>query len=1340
MSTPSYYLIASKPSPEEFANPYLVAIVDQILGKMVGDSLENTALDFTINKVGLASTVDFSMTLSQTEDGWLVEGVKFAFDTYGGAITTSMVQAVAVAVAGAALASTGGTIMGAIVAGALVGAAGQYIWSTISSQLPFSDWVDLIANTQDVEIQYVVDGQARAGVMYANLASADYDEALSGLAGFAVASPGGRFEVYLNKTKSGTYTIYEDNGISSLARAMGVSSTEFSNWTGLDSHGREAKNGSLLISDSLHNLAYADTEASIALRVLSEDAQETEAIKVKFDNLKIGLSAHSNSGLLVVIGNDDTSTEYLSAGAHSSIVIGGAGNDIIAGSNENDRLFGDTSTMSSNGDDHNELYGYGGDDLIVGGGGGDEIHGGDGADRLYGGLGSDTIFGDKFNDIIFGDREVDTDADGDDKLAGGEGKDVLNGGGGHDILIGGDADFSKLDLATPHTEWDDGETDLLLGGAGNDEYYTYSNRIAVELPFDHKSVIPFYNQVDLIDAMEMDFTAHFQFQDYSGATVTFELTAEMVAQAVEEYAETSVYALGRVLVNDGRESINAGVTGYMWGNNLMLIAYLGAGGAFSVLGGLYQFSRYPHKPIFGTPEDDSLFGSGGADHMYGGEGSDTFYSSTGNDTYDGDANGSTGSLAAKATSSAQFSASSAELTIDEVNYEGTLSDYTVTQNSDGSISIARDADDIDTLIDIETVSFADGSLYVLSDLVSGPQDPTLISGTSGDDELVGSYQNEILNGGTGDDTLSGGAGSDIYVYASGDGNDTIADEASYINNVDVLRFTDINASDVTVAASGFDLLITIIGTGHVITVTDQYRYSGETIGIDKVEFADGSSWDYQKIQSIAWKYGTDDDDTLSGREGYQDTFVGGHGDDILIDGDGSDHYLYSSGDGSDIIRDSGGWSPEDTDVLRFTDLNASDLTFTASGSDLIIGVLSTGGTITVDRQYDFFGSHFGVEKVEFADGSSWGFEKLQSFAWINGTDSDDILVGTSNADVLNGGKGNDLLMGGAQEDVYIYSKGDGSDHINDGPVDDYLSDILHFTDLNRSDLLFQRDGSDLKISIIETGDIITVDNQYPTDGGYGAGIEGIKFADGTSWNSDDLEKFDWIIGTSQGETLTGTAGNDTLDGRFGDDLLKGTTGNDTYLWSSYDGSDQIDESTGATTDVDVLKFDFSVSPADVVLERDGDNLKVVVHLSDDYSETIAVVGQFSSGDGSNGVESIQFDDGTVWDRDYIETAPAASESNIIAMNGAASTAASQADTSAELVSADIFNFPTTSIAVERSDDGSRTSYDLITEHQTGDVPIHSADIISLEDFTAQLQSDDHNTDLWFEPEPIGALI
>src|SRR5215204_5917089 len=131
-----------------------------------------------------------------------------------------------------------------------------------------------------------------------------------------------------------------------------------------------------------------------------------------------------------------------------------------------------------------------------------------------------------------------------------------------------------------------------------------------------------------------------------------------------------------------------------------------------------------------------------------------------------------------------------------------------------------------------------------------------------------------------------------YIYTAGDGNDAIGDTGAE-SDVDSLWLSDLKASDVTLGRSlldARDLVVTINATAEVITVSSQFF----GIGIEQLQFSDGTSLDRSQIAQAAWLRGTPDADWISGTPG-DDTFVGGGGDDVQDGGDGSDTYIYAAG-------------------------------------------------------------------------------------------------------------------------------------------------------------------------------------------------------------------------------------------------------------------------------------------------------------------------------------------------------------------------------------------------------------------------------------------------------------
>jgi hypothetical protein len=72
--------------------------------------------------------------------------------------------------------------------------------------------------------------------------------------------------------------------------------------------------------------------------------------------------------------------------------------------------------------------------------------------------------------------------------------------------------------------------------------------------------------------------------------------------------------------------------------------------------------------------------------------------------------------------------------------------------------------------------FADGTVWTRADL---RVKLLAQASTSGNDTITGFNVADIIRGGAGNDTINGAGGTDTYLYARGDGNDTITETESY---------------------------------------------------------------------------------------------------------------------------------------------------------------------------------------------------------------------------------------------------------------------------------------------------------------------------------------------------------------------------------------------------------------------------------------------------------------------------------------------------------------------------------------------------------------------------------
>ena len=80
-----------------------------------------------------------------------------------------------------------------------------------------------------------------------------------------------------------------------------------------------------------------------------------------------------------------------------------------------------------------------------------------------------------------------------------------------------------------------------------------------------------------------------------------------------------------------------------------------------------------------------------------------------------------------------------------------------------------------------------------NDILTGGAGRDVLDGGEGDDSITGGNGNDAITGGAGNDTLTGGYGDDTFIYASGDGNDTITDFTDGADTIDLSAMSEIES-------------------------------------------------------------------------------------------------------------------------------------------------------------------------------------------------------------------------------------------------------------------------------------------------------------------------------------------------------------------------------------------------------------------------------------------------------------------------------------------------------------------------------------------------------------------
>ena len=133
--------------------------------------------------------------------------------------------------------------------------------------------------------------------------------------------------------------------------------------------------------------------------------------------------------------------------------------------------------------------------------------------------------------------------------------------------------------------------------------------------------------------------------------------------------------------------------------------------------------------------------------------------------------------------------------------------------------------------------------FASNDILSGMAGDDNLRGYGGNDTLDGGAGKDYLYGGTGDDTLSGGtgendylsgeAGDDTYLFAKGDGNTTISDNAG----VDTIKFMeDISKDEISFTMINNNLNIQYGDDEHILI----QNQNNASYTIENFELSDGN--------------------------------------------------------------------------------------------------------------------------------------------------------------------------------------------------------------------------------------------------------------------------------------------------------------------------------------------------------------------------------------------------------------------------------------------------------------------------------------------------------------------
>ena len=197
--------------------------------------------------------------------------------------------------------------------------------------------------------------------------------------------------------------------------------------------------------------------------------------------------------------------------------------------------------------------------------------------------------------------------------------------------------------------------------------------------------------------------------------------------------------------------------------------------------------------VAGSTAGDAIDAGGGNDNLDGGGGADRLTGGAGNDTIKGGADGDKYKKDGAGNDLVDSDGNKIEADVweygDRAVYKGKKSDYTITENNDGTFTVkdnnTSDGDDgTDTLESIEILEFADDSellvtkteSYTYTDWATGKTvSEEFVKGTEFDDVIQGADGKSVIRGKAGNDVIKGdgSTGQSKDMIEGGAGNDFI---------------------------------------------------------------------------------------------------------------------------------------------------------------------------------------------------------------------------------------------------------------------------------------------------------------------------------------------------------------------------------------------------------------------------------------------------------------------------------------------------------------------------------------------------------------------------------------
>lgn len=726
-----------------------------------------------------------------------------------------------------------------------------------------------------------------------------------------------------------------------------------------------------------------------------------------------------------------------------------------------------------------------------------------------------------------------------------------------------------------------------------------------------------------------------QGHDYIASTSAYYPFA--VQTLLSSTGRRSIYTLG------GNDTVAAYADDFFDRSNRLYVGWndlIHGGGGDDVLDG-----GAGNDTLYGGAGQDLLEGGFGNDFLSGGQGSDTLIGGAGNDVYvidQGDeiveAGGNQAYLAPEWVEDTVEEVSSTEAATlprsPNIPYDYKMNSYSwvvpsIEQSTVRyfkhtanfvhfpSLYLDGGVDEIRADMDIDLNDLAFANIENITLLGNSPHKAT---GNGANNHITGNDAGSVLEGGDGDDTYTLTGEKDTVVELTDGGHDriyTVVDIYELSGNIEDASSLDLNlniygnslnnriegdvGNNILSGAAGEDVLVGHSGDDiyYVDRPTDvviEALNDGFDVVLSTSDFSLSGDVEVEELRSVA-RFGI----RLTGNL-LDNRVIGGSGDDTLNGGGGADLMYGGGGDDTYVVDAQGDF------VLEYS----------GAGRDTVIS--------SIDYELGDYLENLTLIGAAEVCGTGNAVDNT-----LIGNEAKNSLFGLSGNDTLDGGGGADTLVGGIGNDHYVVDD-DGDvvrEESNEG-VDTVQSNVSHTLRENVENLRLT--GAE---EISGTGNALS------------------NVINGNSGNN-------FLLGGGGFDHLYGGEGNDVLREGGSGGLVVGGGGSDVYIFSKtellsgqfVDGSVTHNLIRGDRQDILLL---IDADPSEIAVER-GDfwqgwddwypnwetggasnHIRIYVKNFGTKDAGAILENYFNDdgGAGENGLQGIQFADGTLWSLDDV---------------------------------------------------------------------------------------------------------